>query len=216
MSLPDSATPLAASYTNRLAAPTPTPGGGSATAVAASIAAALLQMGAGISLEKATDEQRPELESAVRFAASFRSRLLDLGAEDESAYSGFLDALRMPRLTLEDRELRKQMMELATIRATSVPMEIAEMSLTLLKEIPGISRVANKNLLSDLAVAAHLAYGAANGALVMVKVNLDSIKTPETKTELTAKYDQLGIHLQLALSEALVLVGASSESDLPF
>jgi formiminotetrahydrofolate cyclodeaminase len=95
-------------------------------------------------------------------------------------------------------------------------MEIVEMSLTLLHQIPNIARVANKNLISDLATAAHLAYGAANGTLVMVNVNLDAIKTPETKTELTAKYDRLGIHLQLALSEALVLVGASTESDIPF
>lgn len=216
MSLPDSATPLAAPYTGRLAAPTPTPGGGSASAVTAAIAASLLQMVAGISLEKAADEQRLELEAGIRFAASFRSRLIDLGAEDEGAYGGFLDAMRMPRMTSEDREVRKQTMELAMIHAASVPMEIAEMSLTLLNEIPRISRVANKNLLSDLATAAHLAYGAANGALIMVKVNLDAIKTPETKTELTTKYDQLGIQLQLALSTALTLAGASNESDLPF
>jgi formiminotetrahydrofolate cyclodeaminase len=216
MSTADFATPLAASYTDRLAAATPTPGGGSASAVTASIAASLLQMVASISLEKATDEQKPELEAGVRFAGSFRARLLDLGAEDERAYAGFLEALRLPRLTPEDRELRKQAIELATIHATSVPMEIVEMSLTLLHQIPNIARVANKNLISDLATAAHLAYGAANGTLVMVNVNLDAIKTPETKTELTAKYDRLGIHLQLALSEALVLVGASTESDIPF
>lgn len=216
MSVPSPATPLAAHYTDRLAAPTPTPGGGSASAVAASLAASLMQMVAGISLEKATDEQRPDLEAGVRFSASFRARLLDLGAEDERAYDGFLEAMRMPRLSPQDRQARKQTIELATLHAASVPMEIAEKSLTLLHQIPNIARVANPNLISDLATAAYLAYGAANGALVMVKVNIDAIKTPAIKTELTAKYDQLGIHLQLALSETLTLVGASNESDPPF
>lgn len=216
MSFSDSATPLAAYYTDRLAAPTPTPGGGSATAVTASIAASLLQMVAGISLEKASEDQRPELEAGVRFAGSFRARLLDLGAEDERAYEEFLQALRMPRITPEERTMRRQTMELAILHAASVPMEIAEMSLTLLHQVSNLARVANPNLVSDLTTAAHLAYGAANGALVMVNVNIDSIKTPETKTELTAKCDQLGIHLQLALSEALTLASASNESDLPF
>lgn len=216
MSFLNAASPLAALYTDRLAAATPTPGGGSASAITASIAAALMQMVAGISLDKATEDQRPALEAGVRLAGSFRARLVDLGAEDERAYDGFLEAIRMPRLTPEDREARKQAIELATIHAASVPLEIAEMSLTLLHQIPNISRVANKNLISDLATAAHLAYGAASGALVMVKVNIDTIKTSETKTELTAKYDQLGIDLQLGLSEALILTGASTESDLPF
>jgi formiminotetrahydrofolate cyclodeaminase len=209
MSLAASATSLAVSYTERLAAATPTPGGGSASAVAAAIAASLLQMVAGISLEKATDEQRPDLESGVRFGGSFRARLLDLGAEDERAYGGFLEALRLPRVTPEDRELRKQAIELATVHATSVPMEIAEMSLTLLRQVPVIARVANKNLVADLATAAHLAYGAANGALIMIQVNLPSIKSAETKSELVAKYDQLGIQLPPAFSEALASVSPS-------
>lgn len=216
MSLPGPATPLADRYTDRLAASTPTPGGGSASAVAASLAASLLQMVAGISLEKATEEQRPDLEAGLKYSEQLRAHLLELGTQDELAYGNYLVALRMPRLSPEERVLRKDALEQATIHATNVPLGIAQAAFTILEQIPSISRVANPNLLSDLATAAHIAYGAGNGALVMVKINIDSIKSPETKSELTARYDQLGIYLQLALSSALTLVSASDENDLPF
>jgi formiminotetrahydrofolate cyclodeaminase len=173
-------------------------------------------MVAGISLEKATDEQKPILESSLQFAEQLRAHLLDLGSQDELAYGNYLAALRLPRMTQEERSLRKAALEQAMIHAANVPLGIAQAAFTLLEQIPNLSRVANPNLISDLATAAHIAYGAGNGSLVMVKVNLDSIKTPETKTELTAKYDQLGIGLQLALSSALTLASAPDENDLPF
>jgi glutamate formiminotransferase/formiminotetrahydrofolate cyclodeaminase len=216
MSIPGPATPQASLYVESLAAPTPTPGGGSASAVTAALAASLLQMVAGISLEKATDEQIPVLISSAQYAEQLRAQLLDLGSQDELAYGNYLAALRMTRMTVEERASRKEALERAIVDAANVPLGIAQAAFTLLEQIPNLSRVANPNLISDLATAAHIAYGAGNGALVMVKVNLDSIKNPETKTELTAKYDQLGVYLQLALSSALTLVAASNEDDQPF
>lgn len=216
MSLPSPATPQASPYTESLAAPTPTPGGGSASAVAGMLAASLLQMVAGISLEKATDEQKSILESCLQFAEQLRAHLLDLGSQDELAYGNYLAVLRLPRMTPGERALRKEALEQAMIHAANVPLGIAQATFTLLEQIPHLSRVANRHLTSDLATAAHIAYGAGSGALVMVKVNLDSIKTPETKTELTAEYDQLGISLQLALSSALTLLSVSDENDVPF
>jgi formiminotetrahydrofolate cyclodeaminase len=205
MTATEFATPSAARYTDLLAAATSTPGGGSASAVAGALAASLVEMVLGISAEKRVETAAsPELAQARQH----RARLLALGAEDEAAYGGYMNALRLPKTTDDEKAARKQALETATITAANVPLAIAGECLELLRLIIPATPQSLPALRSDLETAAHLAHGAANGALVMVDVNLSGLKNPEAKTPLSATYDALQRDLSAALVTALAAISA--------
>lgn len=199
------ATPSAARYTDLLAATTPTPGGGSASAVAAALAASLVEMVLGISAEK-NESAAPSSE--LQQAQQHRARLLELGAADEAAYGGYMSALRLPKSTDAEKAARKQALETATVTAANVPLAIAGECLHLLQLLIPATPQSLPALRSDLETAAHLAHGAANGALVMVGINLGSLKNAEAKAPLSAAYTTLQRDLSAALVTALAAVTA--------
>lgn len=210
MTATEFATPQAARYSDRLAAATPTPGGGSASAVTGVLAASLVEMVLGISAEKRGGSDAPS--AAHLEAKRLRASLLELGSADESAYAGYMGALRLPKSTDEEKSARKQALASATVTAARVPLAIAEECLNLLGLLGDAATQSLPTLLSDLQTAAHLAHGAARGALVMVNVNLASMKQSETRQELAADYDRLGEALPAALTTALSLTAEPANS----
>ncbi len=115
MTATEFATPQAAHYSDRLAAATPTPGGGSASAVAGVLAASLVEMVLGISAEKRGGSDAPS--AAHLEAKRLRASLLEFGSADESAYAGYMGALRLPKSTDEEKSVRKQALAAATVTA---------------------------------------------------------------------------------------------------
>ncbi|HEV3485919.1 MAG TPA: cyclodeaminase/cyclohydrolase family protein, partial [Vicinamibacterales bacterium] len=134
-----------AEFSERLASAEPVPGGGSASAVVGSIAAALVEMVARLSLDRPKYEQyRATNERALATAQAARSRLLALADEDARAYAGFAAARKMPRETREEDDARTRATRAAARESSDAPMAVVRECARLLEEISTLAGRSNQ------------------------------------------------------------------------
>ncbi len=162
------------------ASSSPAPGGGSVSALAGSLAAALGQMVIRLTSGK---KAFAKLDEAVQkdFLAQLEklekahARLEELIDEDTEAFNDFMDALKLPKETDEEKAIRAKAMSDATVTAMQVPLETAKVCLSVLEFLPIVAKHGNKNAASDVGVAALNARSGLEGAILNVKINLGGI-----------------------------------------
>ena len=177
-----------ASYLASLAAPTPAPGGGSAAAVATGMAAALVEMVAGLSLSKQPDGGDAALQQGARDrAAAARMTLLQYADDDAAAYSGFIEALRLPKNTNEEREARTVAISAAAVRAAEVPLQTLQVATAIANDAAALTDRSLASAASDLEVARRFARAAGRSAADNVEANLPYIEEAETRARLAQR-----------------------------
>jgi formiminotetrahydrofolate cyclodeaminase len=183
-------------FAERLASPEPVPGGGSASAVAAALGASLVAMVAELTQGRAKyADHAPLCEAAQPAARALADEFLRLADEDAAAYAACAIALKLPRESFTDQELRNQQIrETATI-AAEVPLKCVERCVDALGIAESLAGRSNKNASSDLRVASLLLEAAADGAAENVLVNLPLIGANEWT-------DAAGNQVQELLQEA--------------
>ncbi len=164
-------------FLSRTASSDPVPGGGSISALAAAAAAALAQMVAGLTVGRS---KFASVEQAMR---DLRSRAVELQEKltadvdrDSAAYGQVLEAFRLPRQTEAQRLARGQAIQEAFKQAARVPMEVAAISLEVIRLAGQAMEKGNPNATTDAAVSVMMARTAALGAVLNVKINLESVK----------------------------------------
>lgn len=168
-----------------LAAPTPAPGGGAAAAVSGATAAALVEMVAGLSLKKSPEGDDAALQQRTAAQmATIRGELLTLADDDARAYDAFIQAMRLPKVEVHEREARGRAMSAAAENAAAVPLQT-------LRAISAVAEAArsltNRSLVSaasDLDVALRFARAAGLSAAENVEANLPFIDDPEMRATL--------------------------------
>ena len=179
-----------ASYLDALAAATPAPGGGSAAGVTGAMGAALVEMVAGLSLAKpdvASAEHSGLQRTALERARSARVDLLQLAEDDAVAYGAFMEALRLPKTTSDERTARTSAISAAAQRAAEVPLATLRATVAVAEAARSIQ---DKSLLaaaSDLEVAARFARASGESAAENVEANLPYIDDPQTRAEITSQ-----------------------------
>jgi formiminotetrahydrofolate cyclodeaminase len=178
-----------AEFTARLGSTEPVPGGGSASAVAASLAASLVEMVAGLSLDRPKyAAYRDTVERSLRAGQRSRRRFLELADADAEAYARFTAARRDAKAAGTSDPERARTVAFAARSAADVPLEIVRACRDLAVEIEALSGRSNINASSDLNVAALLVDAAARGAGANVLINLPSVDDEQyggaTTTEL--------------------------------
>ena len=156
MSDPYIASTLIAPYLAQLASPAPTPGGGSACAAVGAIGAALIEMVINVSLRSAHPEHIDELHTELQIATEARARFVVFGTMDERAYNGYRVALALPKSSDEEKVVRRDALEKATIASAEAPLQTAMLAESLLKRIFDVTKIASSHMRSDLGVAAHM------------------------------------------------------------
>ena len=181
-----------AQFNERLASPDPVPGGGSASAVAAALGASLVAMVATLTQGRAKYADHAELCSAAEPAArALSDELLQLADDDAAAYAACAIALKLPRESFTDQELRdRQIRETATV-AAQVPLKCVERCVDVLAIAESLAGRSNRNASSDLRVASLLLEAAADGAAANVLVNLPLIGTTPWTEATAARVEQL-------------------------
>ena len=177
-------------YLDALAAATPAPGGGSAAGVAGAMAAALVEMVAGLSLAKsgAAGAEHSELQrTAIERARGARVDLLQLAEDDAVAYGAFMEALKLPKATDDERTARTAAISAAAQRAAEVPLATLRATVAVAEAARSIQ---DKSLLaaaSDLEVAARFARASGESAAENVEANLPYIEDPQTRAEIASQ-----------------------------
>lgn len=176
------------------------PGGGSVAALAGALSAALGKMVVGFSRSKKEAEaHRAELERQMAVCEKCLADLQAAIQQDSTAYAGVEAALRMPKMTDEEKEARRQALQSALKNATVVPQLVAENAVTLMKTLAALKPIANPNLMSDLNTGYWMAFAAAKGALENVAINLKSIKDTAFVSQTQAAYDAIASFLGEAI-----------------
>lgn len=170
----------------------PVPGGGSISALSGSIAAALTEMVAGLTIgKKKYAEVEEQMKELVERVQKIRQQLILDVDRDSEAYNVVFAAFQMPKETDEEKAARSAQIQEATKIAANVPMEVARRVYSLLSDIEEVVSNGNQNAVTDGCVAMMSARNAIIGALFNVRINLTSIKDEQYVADMTAEADRL-------------------------
>ena len=170
----------------------PVPGGGSISALSGSIAAALTEMVAGLTIgKKKYAEVEEQMKELVERVQKIRQQLILDVDRDSEAYNVVFAAFQMPKETDEEKAARSAQIQEATKIAANVPMEVARRVYSLLSDIEEVVSNGNQNAVTDGSVAMMSARNAIIGALFNVRINLTSIKDEQFVADMTAEADRL-------------------------
>ncbi len=178
-------------YLDDLASEKPAPGGGSTAALSGAMGAALVSMVARLTLGKADYAAvQAEIETLLERADRLRARFQDLVQADIDAYGRLSACFKLPRGTAEEKAARAQAIQAQLIEAALVPLEMTERAVELVQYCQRIAEIGNKNVLSDINVAATLASAAGTAASWMVRTNTQLLKDRVRAQELEARLQQ--------------------------
>ncbi|MEM7234947.1 MAG: cyclodeaminase/cyclohydrolase family protein [Planctomycetota bacterium] len=194
------------SFAEQLASSAPTPGGGAAAARVGRYATSLLRMVTSITLTKSknlTPEATRRVKALDASAVSLAGRFDELEAEDMAAFEGFLDAMRLPKGSDDEKATRKAAMRAAAKRATDAPVATLDAALETLSAAGDLIELGSEIRLraeSDVGCAVELAAAAFRAAEYNVCVNLSGLgelraeyeaKLAERKQSLEERYPKL-------------------------
>jgi formiminotetrahydrofolate cyclodeaminase len=183
-------------YLKETASSAPVPGGGSVAAVGASLAAALSEMVAGLTVgRKGFEAVHDAMEEICATASDMRMRCIEDIDRDPEAYRDVLDAFRLPKETVEDKASRSQAIQKAMKSAALVPMALAESVCRIMEMAGSVVQDGYPNAVTDGAVAAMMARAAGLAALYNVRTNLTAIKDADFVSETTRKVEKLSAEI---------------------
>jgi methenyltetrahydrofolate cyclohydrolase len=194
-------------FADEMASGSPAPGGGSAAAFAGSMAASLVAMVCRLSIGKTgVDAGEGELTTALAAAETLRLRLLELVDEDTAAFEAVMFAVRMPKGDEAQRAARAAAMAYATFGAAEVPLETLTAAAQVLALAGPLVGRSNPAAASDLGAAVELARAAAEGAVLNVAINLDSLPPGDDYDRLRRETDR---QIDLARTTSTAAVAAT-------
>jgi formiminotetrahydrofolate cyclodeaminase len=151
-----------------LSAKRPTPGGGAVAALTGATAASLAHMVVAYSFTKSLARHEAALRDAGERLARARDLLLTLADEDAAAYKALSDAFKIPK----DDPARRETLPLAALAATQVPLAVMAACCDVLRLAATLPDRSNRNLRSDLVIAAMLAETGCRAGAENVRINL--------------------------------------------
>ena len=175
-------------FVTSVSADSPAPGGGSVSALAGSLGASLAAMVGGLTWgKKGYEGALPELADMALDAHETAGRLLRLVDEDSDAYDRVLASFRLPRGTEEQKAARSEAIQDATKAAALTPLETARCCLSAMKQCLVAIRKGNRNSITDGATGAFVARAGLEGAILNVRINLESLKDEEFRRTIEAE-----------------------------
>jgi glutamate formiminotransferase / formiminotetrahydrofolate cyclodeaminase len=174
-------------FTDEVSRDSPAPGGGSVAALAGALGAALASMVANLTHGKEGTEARdPELARIAEEAQRVKDRLVAAVDADSEAFKGFMDALRLPQNTPEEKAQRTRKMQEGLKAAVDVPWGTADASVAAMRLARAVLEIGNPKSLSDGAVGVQIGYAGVRGGLWNVLINLKDISDAAYVTKMRA------------------------------
>ncbi|MFZ3111075.1 MAG: glutamate formimidoyltransferase [Rectinemataceae bacterium] len=163
-------------FIDEVSADSPAPGGGSVAALAGSLGAALAAMVGNLTVgKKGYEKDAAELASMAMLAQATKAELLSIVDRDTEAFNAVLEATRLPRTNEEQKALRMKRMDAANRLAALVPMATARSCLHAMEHCLVAVEKGSRNSVTDGAVGTLMAMAGLEGALLNVRINLNSI-----------------------------------------
>ena len=185
----------------------PAPGGGSVAAYMGALGAALGTMVANLSSHKpGWDDRWEEFSRWADKGQALSDELLVLVDEDTRAFNKIMEAFGLPKKTDEDKRLRSEAIQAATLFATQVPLQTMQAAFGAFELCQAMAEQGNPNSVSDAGVGALAARAAVLGAGLNVKINAASLKDRKTADKMIAEAEQLIAEAQKKEAEIIGIV----------
>ena len=185
----------------------PAPGGGSVAAYMGALGAALGTMVANLSAHKpGWDDRWEEFSRWADKGVELEAELLHLVDEDTEAFNRIMAAFGMPKNTDEDKRLRSEAIQKATLFAAQVPLETMKASFKAFEICKAMAETGNPNSVSDAGVGALAARAAVLGAGLNVKINASSLKNKAQEEALINEANNLMAEADKAEREVMEIV----------
>jgi len=187
----------------RLASDAPTPAGGALAAITAAGAAAMVEMGATLTLKHERYRGAwPDMEAARARAAELRVELVRLVDADAHAYAGVIEAMRLPQGDDAARDARAAAMADALVAAARPPLAMLAAAAEIAELAAGVAERGNVNLLGDATTAALVGEAAGRAAATLVEIDAGQSRAPEA-SELFVRARALQVRAGAARTRAL-------------
>lgn len=172
-------------FIDALASKAPIPGGGGASALIASIGVALGCMVGNLTVGK---KKYVDVEEDILELLNKSQALIDrtniLVQKDAEVFEPLSKAYRLPSETEQQRMDKEAILQKELIKATMVPLEIAECSLEGIKLMEQYAKKGSRLVISDAGVGAVFCKSALQGAKLNVLINLKLMEDEILKKEL--------------------------------
>ena len=172
-------------FLQETASESPAPGGGSISAYIGSLGAALATMVANLSSHKRGWDNQWDKFSG--FAETGQQHILELEKlvdKDTEAFNSIINAFRLPENSTQEKKLKKDTIQNATLNAIEIPLKIMKESLLLMDLIEEMAKSGNPNSISDAGVAALCARSAVIGGYLNVMINAKDYTNQQHKESL--------------------------------
>jgi len=179
-------------FADETASESPAPGGGSISAYVGALGVSLGTMVANLSSHKVGwDDKIDYFSEKAEEGQNLKDTLIDLVDADTHAFNKIMDALKMPKVTDEDKVVRKSAMHAATIGAIEVPLKVMKVSLESMNMLKEMAENGNPNSVSDAGVGALCARTAVEGAALNVKINCSGFDDKDFVTNALTQADEM-------------------------
>lgn len=163
-------------FVSGVASSAPVPGGGSVAAHVGALAAALVQMVAGLTAgKKKYASVDAEMRALALDAAALVTQLSALVARDAAAFADVATAYKMPNEPADAAARRSEAVTKALLGAAQIPLETARACARAAELAVVVAQKGNTNAASDAGVAALLAEAGCRGAVLNVRINVSSL-----------------------------------------
>lgn len=194
-------------FTQETASESAAPGGGSISASMGAMGAALGTMVANLSAHKKGWEERwEEFSEWADKGKTLQDELLRLIDMDTQAFNGIMEAFGLPQKNEEDKQKRKDAIQLATRHAMEIPFRVMQVSYESMEVLMAMAKNGNPNSVSDAGVGALAARSAILGAGLNVRINAGSLTDKEYTTQLLKKVtllEELAVELESQILEVV-------------
>ena len=194
-------------FADETASESPAPGGGSVSAYIGALGISLATMVANLSShKKGWDDRWKEFSEWADKGQVIKKNLIALVDEDTRAFNQIMNAFGLPKGTEQEKKVRSESIQAATLNAIEVPlktMKICLESMTIIKEMV---KEGNPNSVTDAGVGALCARSAIIGAYLNVKVNGSGLKDKAYMEKTMKEAESIKLMAENLEKEILILV----------
>ena len=179
------------SYLEDASSGKPAPGGGSIAAAVGALGMSMACMSANFTIgKKKYADVEQEVKKHLDACMKARDELLRLMDEDALAYGAVSGAYGMAKKTPEEKQARAAAIQKALVVAMDAPLRALRACRAALQTVARLVDIANKNLISDVGVAALLAEAALRAAKLNVEINLSCLKDKQLVSAARAEIEE--------------------------
>ncbi len=195
-------------FIEAVAARTSAPGGGSVSAAAAAMGAGLGAMVAKLTYGVRKFEDRDaQMRQIIPVLHKVTQDLIPMIDADTSAFELFMEGLRMPKNTPEQKKARHEKMQAGLKQAAQVPLKTMQLGDQAWNAMGAAARFGNPASASDIQVGAKMLESGIWGAYKNVLINLEDIEDETFCLKCRGEADAIAKRAQQKLAEVLEKLG---------